>query len=177
MNNDIKKISVSKEEIQEICRRLGSQISKDFKGKIPHFLGLLNGCNPFMVDLLKEVTIPCTLDYIKVSSYEGTASTGNVQIKGDAPIVKDRDVIIVDDILDTGRTLKAVKELILSLGAKSVTICVLLDKPEGRVVQIEPWYVGGLVPNEFVVGYGLDYNELYRNLPYIGVLKEEVYSK
>ena len=177
MNNDIKKVSVSKEQIQEICVRLGTQISKDFEGKVPHFLGLLNGCNPFMSDLLKEVTIPCTLDYIKVSSYEGTTSTGNVRIKGENPKVEGKDVIIVDDILDTGRTLKAVKELIMSLGAKSVTICVLLDKPEGRVVQIEPWYVGGLVPNEFVVGYGLDYNELYRNLPYIGVLKEDVYSK
>ena len=177
MNNDIKKVSVSKEQIQEICVRLGTQISKDFEGKLPHFLGLLNGCNPFMSDLLKEVTIPCTLDYIKVSSYEGTTSTGNVRIKGENPKVEGKDVIIVDDILDTGRTLKAVKELIMSLGAKSVTICVLLDKPEGRVVQIEPWYVGGLVPNEFVVGYGLDYNELYRNLPYIGVLKEDVYSK
>ena len=136
MNNDIKKVSVSKEQIQEICVRLGTQISKDFEGKVPHFLGLLNGCNPFMSDLLKEVTIPCTLDYIKVSSYEGTTSTGNVRIKGENPKVEGKDVIIVDDILDTGRTLKAVKELIMSLGAKSVTICVLLDKPDGGVVKI-----------------------------------------
>lgn len=177
MKNDIKKISVSENEILEIVERLGMQISKDFEGKNPMFLGLLKGCNPFMSDLLKHVNIKCTLDYMKVSSYDGTSSTGNVKVKGVMPNVEGKDIILVDDILDTGRTLDAVKKLLLSNGAKSVTICVLLDKPEGRIVDITPAYVGGLVPNEFVVGYGLDYNEQYRNLPFIGVLKEEVYTK
>lgn len=177
MQKDIKKISVSEEEIVEIVKRLGSQISKDFEGRKPLFIGLLKGCNPFMTDLLKHVNIYCNLDYMKVSSYDGTTSTGNVTLKSAMPDVNGREVILVDDILDTGRTLVAVKDLLFANGAKSVTICVLLDKPEGRIVDIEPAYVGGLVPNEFVVGYGLDYNELYRNLPYIGVLKEEVYTK
>ena len=177
MKNDIKKISVTQEEIENIVDRLGTQISKDYEGKNPMFIGLLKGAIPFMTDLLKHVSILCTMEFMKVSSYKGTASTGNVVIKGEVPDIKGRDIIIVDDILDTGRTLKAVKELLLSIGAKSVSLCVLLDKPEGRVVDIEADYVGGLVPNEFVVGYGLDYNEQYRNLPYIGVLKECVYSK
>lgn len=177
MQNDIKKISVSEEDIVEIVKRLGSKISRDFEGRNPLFIGLLKGCNPFMTDLLKHINIYCNLDYMKVSSYDGTSSTGNVTLKSAMPNVEGREVILVDDILDTGRTLVAVKDLLFANGAKSVTICVLLDKPEGRIVDIEPAYVGGLVPNEFVVGYGLDYNELYRNLPYIGVLKEEVYTK
>lgn len=177
MNNDIKKISVSKEQISEINSRLGKEISKDFEGKDPLFIGLLKGCVPFMCDLLKNVTIPCTTEYVKVSSYYGTESTGSVTVKGEFPNVEGKDVILVDDILDTGRTLNECKRILLEKKAKSVSLCVLLDKPEGRKVNIQANYVGGLVPNEFVVGYGLDYNEHYRNLPYIGVLKEEVYSK
>lgn len=177
MHNDIKKISVSEKNIKSIVEELGSKISKDFSGKNPMFLGLLKGCIPFMSDLLKHVTIDCMIDYMKVSSYDGTSSTGNIVVKSVMPMVEGKDIILVDDILDTGRTLDAVRKLLIKNGAKSVTLCVLLDKPEGRVVDITPAYVGGLVPNEFVVGYGLDYNEKYRNLPYIGVLKEEVYSK
>lgn len=177
MENDIKKISVSEEEIKKIVKRLGTQIASDFEGKRPMFIGLLKGCIPFMSDLLKYVDIECEMEYIKASSYDGTKSTGNVIIKGGLPNVLNKEIILIDDILDTGRTLDCVKKQLLEAGAKSVTICVLLDKPEGRVVDITPSYVGGLVPNEFVVGYGLDYNEYYRNLPYIGVLKEEVYNK
>lgn len=178
MINDIKKVSLSVEKIAEICKRLGQQISSDFEGKEPVFIGLLKGCNPFMVDLLKEVTIKCSIDYLDVSSYNGTSSTGVVVLHKDFRTnVEGKNVIIVDDILDSGRTLQEVKKLILKRGAKDIKLCVLLDKPEGRVVDIEADYVGDLVPNEFVVGYGLDYNELYRNLPFIGVLKEEVYSK
>ena len=115
---------------------------------------------------------------MKVSSYSGTYSTGKVSIQQDTTTtVSGKDVIVVDDILDTGRTLQEIKNLFLKRGAKSVKLCVLLDKPEGRQIDIQADYVGGLVPNEFVVGYGLDYNERYRNLPYIGVLKEEIYSK
>ena len=177
MNNDIKKVIISVEEINEICERIGAQISKDFEGKEPLFIGLLRGCNPFMADLLRHVTIPCTLDYMKASSYQGTSSTGKLTVLNYIPHVKDRHVIIIDDILDSGRTLSTIKELLLENGAKTANLCVLLDKPEGRVVNIEADYYGTLVPNEFVVGYGLDYNDYYRNLPYIGVLKEEIYQK
>ena len=177
MNNDIKKITISAEEINEICKRIGGQISKDYEGRDPLFVGLLRGCNPFMSDLLRYVTIPCTLDYMKASSYQGTASTGKLTVLNYIPHVKGRNVIIIDDILDTGRTLSTIKELLLENGATSVKICVLLDKPEGRVIDIEADYFGAYVPNEFVVGYGLDYDDYYRNLPYIGVLKEEIYQK
>lgn len=178
MINDIKKVSVSKEQIETILTRLGKQITEDYKGKEPLFIGLLKGCNPFMVDLMKHVDLYCTLDYLDVSSYEGTKSTGNVRINHDLNTnIEGKDIIVVDDILDTGRTLCAVVSLLKARGAKSVRLCVLLNKPEGRVAAIEANYVGDLVPNEFVVGYGLDFNEKYRNLPYIGVLKEEVYSK
>ena len=176
MHNDIKKISLNEEQIAEIVSRLGKEISNDYDGKEPLFIGILKGCIPFMPDLLKNVSINCTLDYLRVSSYEGTKSSGKITIKGDIPSVKDKDVIIVEDILDTGRTLMNVRNLLLEEGAKSVNICVLLDKPEGRIVDIKADDVGGHVPNEFVVGYGLDYNEKYRNLPYIGVLKEEIYT-
>ena len=177
MNNDIKKTIISEEDIKGICKRLGGQISKDFEGMDPLFVGLLRGCNPFMSDLLRYVTIPCTLDYMKASSYEGTSSTGKLTVLNYIPHVKDRNVVIIDDILDSGRTLSTIKSLLLDNGAKSVKLCVLLDKPEGRVVDIEADYFGDIVPNEFVVGYGLDYNDYYRNLPYIGVLKEEIYQK
>ncbi len=178
MKNDIKKVSVSEEQIEEMLTRLGKEITNDYAGKEPIFMGLLKGCNPFMVDLLKHIDLYCTVDYMDVSSYAGTKSTGNVRINHDLDInVEGKDIIVVDDILDTGRTLNAVVNLLKARGANSVKLCVLLDKPEGRVAPIYADYIGGLVPNEFVVGYGLDYNEKYRNLPYIGVLKEEVYSE
>lgn len=177
MENDIKKISVTKEQIDEICQRLGSEISRDYAGRTPLIIGLLKGCQPFMSDLVRNITIPCNLEYMKVSSYRGTESTGIVTVKGEMPNVKDREIIIIDDILDSGRTLDSIRQLLFNNKAKSVELCVLLDKPEGRVVDIQAKYIGSLVPNEFVVGYGLDYNEFYRNLPYIGVLKEEIYTK
>ncbi len=147
LENDIKKVSVSVEELALMNKRLGEQISKDYEGKCPMLVGLLKGCLPFMSDLFKNITIPCTIDYFKVSSYKGTQSTGVINVKGECPDVDAKDIIIVDDILDTGRTLKAVKELLIAHGAKSVKVCVLLDKPEGRKVGIEADYVGGRVPN------------------------------
>ena len=178
MVNDIKKVCVSEAQIQAVVQRLGKQITEDYAGQEPMFVGLLKGCNPFMMDLLKNVSIYCTLDYMDVSSYSGTSSTGSVKIIHDLrSSVVGKDIIVVDDILDTGKTLYEIKTLLKDRGAKSVKLCVLLDKPEGRKVDIEADYVGDLVPNEFVVAYGLDYNERSRNLPYIGVLKEEVYSK
>lgn len=176
MDNDIKKIFFNEKQIDEMNQKIGFEITNDYSGKTPFIIGLLNGCNPFMSDLIKNIKLYLTLDYIRVSSYSGTESTNNVKIMGNIPDVNGKDVILVDDILDTGRTLYTIKEKLIELGAKTVKVCVLLDKPEGRKINIIADYVGGLVPNEFVVGYGLDYNGLYRNLPYIGVLKEEVYS-
>jgi len=177
ITDDILKISMSEDEIKSIVERIGKELNNDYLDKDPLFIGVLKGAVPFMTDLMKQINIKSTLDYIKVSSYSGTKSTGNITIKGDMPNVKDRHVIVVEDILDTGKTLLELKKLLISSGALSVKLCVLLDKPEGRKYDISADYVGGKVPNEFVVGYGLDYNERYRNLPYIGVLKEEVYKK
>lgn len=176
MENDIKKIFFTEEQINEMNQKLGLEITNDYSGKTPFIIGLLNGCNPFMSDLVKNIKLYLTLDYMRVSSYSGMKSTNEIKITGNIPDVKGKNVILVDDILDTGRTLYTIKKKLLGLGAKSIKICVLLDKPEGRKIDINADYVGGLVPNEFVVGYGLDYNGLYRNLPYIGILKEEIYS-
>lgn len=172
----IDRIIVSEEEITEIEKKLGKEITNDYKGKDPLIIGLLKGCLPFMSDLVKYIDTDITLGYMNVSSYNGAHSTGNIMVNGPVPDVMGKDVIVVDDILDTGRTMVAVKKMLLDKGAKSVELCVLMDKPGGRKVEVTTKYVGGKVPNEFVVGYGLDYNEHYRNLPYIGVLKKEIYS-
>ena len=172
----IESICFSEEEIAGIVKKLGKEITKDYDGKDPLIIGLLKGCIPFMSDLFKNIDTEITLGYMKVSSYKGTESTGTIKIDGSIPDVKGRHVIIVDDILDTGRTLNAIKNVFTDNGALSVEVCVLLDKPEGRKVNIVPKYCGGKVPNAFVVGYGLDYDEHYRNLPYIGILKKEIYS-
>ena len=173
MNKDIKEILFSEEDIKNICKKLGEKITKDYEGKEPLFICLLKGAAPFMTDLVKYVDLKCTLDYLRVKSYEGTESTGKLRVIGELPDVKGKDVILVEDILDTGNTLYKIKHYFNE--AASVKIVVLLDKPTGRKYPITADYVGDLVPPKFVVGYGLDYNENYRNLPYIGVLKEEVY--
>ena len=172
----IESICFSEEEIADIVKKLGKEITKDYDGKDPLVIGLLKGCIPFMSDLFKNIDTEITLGYMKVSSYKGTESTGTIKIDGSIPDVKGIHVIVVDDILDTGRTLNAIKNVFMDNGALSVEVCVLLDKPEGRKVNIVPKYCGGKVPNAFVVGYGLDYEEHYRNLPYIGILKKEIYS-
>ncbi|NLK12226.1 MAG: hypoxanthine phosphoribosyltransferase [Candidatus Phytoplasma sp.] len=179
MHNDIQKVLVSEKEILEICQRLGDQISKDYQGKKPIFVGLLKGCVPFMSDLAKHISIHLEMAYMSVSSYHGgITSSGDVNIKLDLDMsIKNRDVIIVEDIVDTGLTLTAIVDLLKHRNAKSVKVVTLLDKPEGRKVPFVADYVGTVIPKEFVVGYGLDYDELYRNLPYVGVLKPEIYSK
>jgi len=177
-HKNILKVLVSEDEIRERCVQLGKQISEDYKESRPVFVGLLKGSVPFLAELIKRIEIDCEVDFMDVSSYEGTESTGEVKIIKDLDrSIKNDDVIIVEDIVDTGKTLKTVKELLYAKGAKSVVIVTLLNKPEGRVVEIEPEYVGFNVPDEFVVGYGLDYNQIYRNLPYVGVLKEECYKE
>ena len=176
-HKDIDKILINEEQIVERCKELGAQISKDFEGKNPLLVGLLKGSVPFMAELLKRIECDCRIDFMDVSSYSGTESQGDIKINKDLDhSVKGDYIILVEDIIDTGKTLTTVRELMYSKGAKDVKIVSLLDKKERREVEIEGDYIGFTCPNEFVVGYGLDFNQKYRNLPYIGVLKEECYK-
>ncbi|MBR5261989.1 MAG: hypoxanthine phosphoribosyltransferase [Oscillospiraceae bacterium] len=178
MQNDILKVLLTEEEIKARCAELGQQITKDYEGKTPIFVGILRGSYVFMADLLRHVDVYCTMDFMAVSSYgAGTTTTGAVKINKDlTENIEGRDVIIVEDILDSGVTLSYLKNYLSGRGAASIKIVTLLDKPARRKADIKADYFGFEVPDEFVVGYGLDYAETYRNLPYIGVLKPEVYS-
>ncbi len=171
------KVLISKEQISEHCQRLGLEIENDYKDKDPAiFLGLLKGCHPFMSDLLKHIDLKLEIDYMDVSSFFGELeSKGDVKIVKDMSIeVRDRDIVIVEDIVDSGRTIKKVMDLLKFRGAKSVKVVTLVDKPEGRKVDLVPDYIGQEIPKEFIMGYGLDYKELYRNIDEIGIPKEEV---
>ena len=178
LENDIKKVLVSHDEITEAAKKLGAQLTKDYAGKNPILVGILKGSIPFMAELVKHIDTHIEMAFMMVSSYHGgTASSGVINIKQDVTQdIKGRHVLFVEDIIDTGQTLKNLRDMFKEREAASVKIATLLDKPEGRVVEIEADYTCFTIPNEFVVGYGLDYKENYRNLPYIGVLKEEVYS-
>lgn len=178
MHQDIEKILVSEEELCSINARLGAQITKDFAGKNLLVLGILKGCVFFMTDLVRNIDLPLSIDFMSVSSYgSGTESTGHVKITKDIDIdLSGYDVLLVEDILDSGRTLKYVSDILKTRGANSISIVTLLDKPDRRVAPVKPDYVGCDVPDEFVVGYGLDYDQKYRNLPYIGSLKREIYE-
>lgn len=175
MHNDVKKILVSSEEITKREKELADEISKYYKEKnsIPVIVGLLKGSVPFMMGLVMKLDIDCEIDFMDVSSYSGTNSIEVRVIKDIEGSVTDRDVLIVEDIVDTGKTLEKVTEMFKNKGAKEIKIVTLLDKPARREKAIEADYVGFVVPDEFVIGYGLDYNQKYRNLPYIGVIKEE----
>ncbi len=178
MEKDIEKILLTKEQIDEICARLGAEISRDYAGKKVLLVSVLKGAVVFMADIMRNITLDVEIDFMSISSYKGAESTGVVQFKKDLDINPDGyDILIVEDILDTGRSLKYIADILMRKNANSVKICAFLDKPENRKADISADYVGTVVPNEFVVGYGLDYNEKYRNLPYLGVLKTEVYSK
>lgn len=180
MLNDIEKVYYSEEKLQEIVEKLGKQISEDYKDKNLLLVSVLKGSVVFMADLMRAITVPCAIDFMCVSSYKsGTESSGVVKIVKDLDInLEGYDLLIVEDILDSGKTLSSLKKILTSRNPKSIKICTLLDKPERRVVDdIFADYSGAEVPDEFVVGYGLDYAEKYRNLPYIGVLKREVYEK
>ena len=175
--DNVEKVLISEEEIVKRCKELGAQISKDYAGKNPMIIGLLKGSVPFMAELIKNIDIDCTIDFMAVSSYSGLESMGDVKIVKDLDTsIKGVNVLIVEDIVDTGKTLEKVKQLLYSKGANDVKVVSLLDKPDRRIVQIEAEYVGFVIPNEFVVGFGLDFNQKYRNLPYVGVLKEECYK-
>lgn len=179
MDQDILKILLSEEEIKARVQELGDQLYDAFHDKNPLFVGVLKGCFIFMADLVRAAQLKSELEFVGVSSYQnGTKSSGVVQITRDLQEdINGRDVIIVEDILDSGNTLEFLKKYLMAKGAASVTIVTLLDKPARREKAITADYAGFVVPDEFVVGYGLDYAQQYRNMPYIGVLKPEVYSK
>ncbi|MGH1805476.1 hypoxanthine phosphoribosyltransferase [Enterococcus gallinarum] len=178
LDKDIEKILITREEIQNRCSELGKELTEIYKDKNPLVVGVLKGAVPFMADIVREMDCHLELDFMDVSSYgNATISSGEVKILKDLDTnVEGRDMLIVEDIIDSGRTLTYLVDLFKYRKAKSVKIVTLLDKPEGRVVKIDADYIGFDVPNEFVVGYGLDYAEQYRNLPYVGVLKPSVYQ-
>lgn len=179
MMQDIERVMISEEELRRRIRELGKQITEDYAGKVPVFVGVLRGVIIFFADMIRTVELPCELDLISVSSYgSGTVTSGEVVLKKDVSLdLEGRDVIILEDIIDTGLTLRWTVDHLLKKHPASLKICALLDKPERREVEICADYIGFTIPNEFVVGFGLDYDDRYRNLPFVGVLKPEVYNK
>lgn len=179
MRDDIESILLTKEEIAEKIASLGSTISKDYADKNLVLIGILKGSVIFMADIMRAITIPCTTDFMSVSSYgSGTKSSGIVKIVKDLDSsLEGLDVLIIEDILDSGNTLSYIRKMLLDRKPASLKICTLLDKKERRQADITSDYFGFNVPDEFLVGYGLDYDEKYRNLPYIAVLKPHVYQK
>ena len=166
-------VLITEEEIDRRVRELAAQISKDYEGKKIRMVGILKGASFFMCELAKRITVPVSIDFMQVSSYDGaTESTGTVRIRKDLDeSIEGLDVIIVEDIVDSGRTLAFLGDFLKSKGAKSIRYCTLLDKPERRVVDLKADYAGFEIPDQFVVGYGMDYDQEYRNLPYIGVVE------
>ena len=178
MVNDIREVLLTKEEIEAVVKELGKKITEDYKGKNLFLITVLKGAVVFLGDLMRAIEMPSEIEFMVLSSYgSGTTSTGSVKIVKDIDLpLEGKDVLIVEDILDTGFTLSFLVDLLKSRNPKSIEICTLLDKPDRRKVEISAKYTGRKIPDEFVVGYGLDYDEKYRNLPFIGVLKPEVYS-
>lgn len=173
----IKKVLINQEEIRQRCVELGAEITRDYKGKKPLVVALLRGSVPFLAELIKNIDLNLQYDFMDVSSYEGTESIGDIRIIKDLDSsIKGKSIILVEDIVDTGRTIKTVVETLLNKGATSVQVVTLLDKPSRRVVDVTPDYIGFKIGNEFVVGFGMDFNQDYRCLPYIGVLKDECYQ-
>ena len=180
MDNDIQQILITEEQIRNRIAELGRELTAEYAGKNPVIVGVLKGVVVFYADMVRQIKVPCQMDFMWISSYQGAESTGQMVVKRDVSAdIKGRHVLILEDIYDTGNSLDFTYRHLLSKGPASLKICTLLDKPERRKpgITLKPDYVGFTVPNEFVVGYGLDYNEQYRNLPYVGVLKSEVYEK
>lgn len=179
MQNDIQEVLISEEEIQSRIKQLGAELSEVYKDRTPLVICVLKGAFIFMADLVKVITVPVEMDFMAVSSYGATTkSSGVVKIIKDLDVpVQGRDILIVEDIIDSGLTLSYLIELLNGRGASSISVVTLFDKPTGRTVNLEADYTGFVIPDAFIVGYGLDYAEKYRNLPYIGVLKPEVYEK
>jgi len=180
MHNDIQEVLFSEETLQKRVREMGAQIAGDYKGKNPAMVCILKGAVMFYTDLLRAMPIPLTMDFMAVSSYgKRTKASGEVEIRKDlSTSIENRHVIIVEDIIDSGFTLTYLSRMLAARGAASIRICTLLDKPARRApgITLKSDYYGFIVPDAFVVGYGLDYDETYRNLPYIGVLKPEIYE-
>lgn len=179
MHPCLEKILLNEDEIVARCKELGQQITQEYKNneQPPPLVALLKGSVPFLAELIKHIDLDIQFDFMDVSSYEGTESIGDIKIIKDLDCsVKNLDILLVEDIVDTGRTLKTVKAMLKNKGAKTVRVVTLLDKPDRRVVDIEADYTGFEIPNEFVVGFGLDFNQKYRNFPFVGVLKEECYK-
>ncbi|MFD3155552.1 hypoxanthine phosphoribosyltransferase [Haloimpatiens sp. FM7330] len=178
INNDIKEILYSQEQLKDKIKEIGKNINRDYEGKDLVLVGILKGSVMFMSDLLREITIPCQMDFMAVSSYgNSTETSGVVRILKDLDFqIKGKHIIIVEDIIDTGITLKYLMKYLKSRNPKSLEIACLLNKPERREIEIDVKYSGYNVPDYFIVGYGIDFAEKYRNLPYIGILKEELYK-
>ncbi len=178
LKNDISEIVLTEEDIASLAKSLGEQITKDYEGKKPILVALLKGSIMFMTDLIKNIDTHIEIDFMDVSSYVGTKSSGEVKILKDlSSSIEGRHIIIVEDIVETGNTLNSIIDFLQYRKAASVEICTLLDKPvPSRTLDVEVKYIGTKIPDGFVVGYGLDFNEFYRNLPYIGLLKPELYS-
>ena len=177
---DISYVLLTEEQIQNRVKELAAQLSEEYAGKNPIFVGVLKGVVIFYSDFIKNFTEHCQMDFMWISSYSGTHSTGNMMVRQDLSAdIKDRHVLILEDIFDTGNSLDFTVKHLKSREPASIKICTLLDKPERRNprVTLKADYTGFTIPNAFVVGYGLDYNEHYRNLPYVGILKPEVYEK
>ncbi len=178
MHKDIQEILFSEKEIENIVNSIAKQIEKDYNGKDFIMVGLLKGSVAFMVDLMKKINLDFAIDFIVASSYGSESkSTGRVNLQKDvSQSVEGKDILIVEDIIDSGNTLDFITKYLMAKKAKSVKICTLFNKPDRREVDIPVDYVGAVIPDAFIVGYGLDFNESYRNLPYVGILKPEVYS-
>lgn len=179
MINDVEKVLLTREQLQEKVKELGKKISEDYKDKNLMIICVLKGGVVFTTDLIREITIPLELDFMAISSYGASTSTsGVVRILKDLETnIEGKDILIVEDIIDSGLTLKYLKEMLISRGPNSVKICTILNKPQRRQENVKVDYIGFDIPDEFVVGYGLDYAEKYRNLPFVGVLKPEIYIK
>ncbi len=178
MNKDIESVLYSEDKLRSVVKKLGEQITNDYKGRRLLMVSILKGSIVFMTDLMRSINLPCEIDFMAVSTYgNGVKSSGTVRILKDLDRdIQGYDVLIIEDILDSGMTLNYLMDLLYGRNPNSIRICTLFDKPERRKVDIYPDYSGLEVPDEFIVGYGLDYAEKYRNLPYVGILKREVYE-
>lgn len=179
MKNDIKEIMFNEEQIQSKVKELAKILSEEYAGKDPVFVGVLKGVVVFFADMIRNIDIHCEIDFMSISSYSGTTSTGRTEVRKDVSVdIKGRHVVILEDIFDTGSSLTYTYNHLMNKNPASLKICTFLDKPSRRKpgITLKPDYIGYTIPNEFVVGYGLDFNEHYRNLPYIGILKPEAYE-
>ena len=180
MEKDIQQILLTEEQIQNRIKELGEVLTKEYADKNPVIVGVLKGVVIFYADMIRQIKVPCQMDFMWISSYSGTNSTGKMMVRQDnSADIKGRHVLILEDIFDTGNSLDYTVKYLQTKEPASIKVCTLLDKPERRnpAVTLQADYVGFTIPNAFVVGYGLDYNEKYRNLPYVGILKPEVYEK